>query len=282
MGFDSKAFAAAVLDSAVKRYIKIVQEGKTYTIQKDEAVQGVLPEEEQMAAESLFKLGDSIELKNDNHVTIAATLGLLSNYLNNRYAAKYFSRNTGYSCLGFVFSVVLVVFLGLLVGSMAPGIVVVFAVLLLVVNAVFFPAMKCVTIPGRRLLDKIEGLRMYLTTAEQDRLNTLNPPERTPQLFEKFLPYALALDVEQEWAEQFTEILAKAGEGGAAYSPAWYHGTTSWREARSAQADLPQRWEALLRERSPHPRLHPGRAPAAEAEARQAAVAADGRPLPGL
>ena len=235
MGFDSKAFAAAVLDMAVKRYVKIVQEKKEYRIEKDKADLSTLAPEEGKAIAALLGSSNSITLEQSNHSRIAQAIAVLNKDLSDHYRKQYFARNTGWGCLGFIASVGIVILMALLVGNMAPGIVVVFAVLLLIVNAVFFPLMRCVTIPGRRLLDKIEGLRMYLTTAEQDRLNTLNPPERTPQLFEKFLPYALALDVEQEWAEQFTEILAKAGEGGTAYSPAWYHGTTSWSEVGSGR-----------------------------------------------
>lgn len=234
MGFDSKAFAAAVLNMAVKRYVKIVQDENDYTIEKDKADPGVLAPEEQKGVDSLLGASDSITLKDTNHSRIASALAALNVELDNHYRKKYFSRNTGYGCLGFIASVGIVILMALLVGNMAPGIVVVFAVLLLIVNAVFFPVMRCVTIPGRRLLDKIEGLRMYLTIAEQDRLNTLNPPERTPELFEKFLPYALALDVEHRWAEQFTDILAKAEVDGHPYSPAWYSGA-SWNELGSGQ-----------------------------------------------
>ena len=60
-------------------------------------------------------------------------------------------------------------------------------------------------------MDKIEGFKLYLSVAEKDRLNLLNPPEKTPALFEKYLPFALALDVENAWSEQFAEVLAKAG-----------------------------------------------------------------------
>jgi uncharacterized membrane protein YgcG len=235
MGFDSKAFGAAVLNMAVKRYVRIVQKKHEYTIEKDKADPSVLAPEEQKGVDSLLGASDNITLKDTNHSRIASALAALNVELDNRYRKQYFSRNTGWGCLGFIASVGIVILMALLVGNMVPGIVVVFAVLLLIVNVVFFPLMRCVTIPGRRLLDKIEGLRMYLTTAEQDRLNTLNPPERTPQLFEKFLPYALALDVEQQWSEQFTEILAKAGEGGAAYSPSWYSGTSSWSDLGSGR-----------------------------------------------
>ncbi len=54
-------------------------------------------------------------------------------------------------------------------------------------------------------MDEMEGFREYLKVAEEERLNLENPPEKTPELFEKFLPYALALNVEQEWSEKFDE-----------------------------------------------------------------------------
>jgi uncharacterized membrane protein len=65
---------------------------------------------------------------------------------------------------------------------------------------------------------------MYLATAERDMLNAAHPPDKTPELFEKFLPYALALDVENDWAEKFTDVLAQAAMGEGGYSPTWYHG----------------------------------------------------------
>ena len=78
-------------------------------------------------------------------------------------------------------------------------------------------------------MDKIEGFKMYLSVAEKDRLNMMmSSPGKTPELFEKYLPYALALDVEQAWAEQFTGVLERASaETGRSYHPGWYAGT-SW------------------------------------------------------
>ena len=91
-------------------------------------------------------------------------------------------------------------------------------------NPLFYYLLKAPTQAGRRLMDQIEGFKLYLSVAEKERLNLLNPPEKTPELFEKYLPYALALEVEVQWTEQFAAFLAQAGEGGRAYSPSWYSG----------------------------------------------------------
>ncbi len=92
-------------------------------------------------------------------------------------------------------------------------------------NLLFYHLLKAPTFMGRKMMDRIEGFKMYLSVAEKDRLNLLNPPENTPELFEKFLPYALALDVEQLWAERFTEVLNAASAEGRQYHPAWYSGS---------------------------------------------------------
>ncbi len=79
-------------------------------------------------------------------------------------------------------------------------------------NVTFYHLIKAPTHLGRRLIDQIEGFRHYLSVAEEHRLNWSHPPEKTPELFERFLPYALALDCEQEWAQQFDEVLKTAGD----------------------------------------------------------------------
>ncbi len=69
---------------------------------------------------------------------------------------------------------------------------------------------------------------MYLGTAELDRLKLFNPPERTPEIFERYLPYALALDLENEWVAQFSTVLAGAAVAGAGvYQPAWLDGSVA-------------------------------------------------------
>jgi uncharacterized membrane protein len=98
-------------------------------------------------------------------------------------------------------------------------------VALAILNILFYQLLKAPTLAGRRVMDALEGFRLYLSVAEQDRLNLLNPPEKTPQLFESFLPYALALGVEQAWSEQFAEQIEKANRSNN-YHPGWYSGST--------------------------------------------------------
>lgn len=94
------------------------------------------------------------------------------------------------------------------------------------INLLFYHLLKAPTRLGAKIRAEIEGFRMYLATAERERLAILNPPEMTPALFEKFLPYALALDVDHEWSEQFAKTAARAGEAAqvSTYHPAWYAG----------------------------------------------------------
>ena len=112
---------------------------------------------------------------------------------------------------------------GMFVLSTTTSIAAVLALMtVLLVNFFFYHLLKAPTLQGRRIMDQLEGLKLYLTVAEKERLNLLNPPEKTPELFEKFLPWALALDVEQQWSEQFSDLLERAGREGS-YSPTWYH-----------------------------------------------------------
>jgi uncharacterized membrane protein YgcG len=99
------------------------------------------------------------------------------------------------------------------------------------INWAFWYLIKRPSVEGRRVMDQIEGFRMYLGTAEKAYLERLHPPEETPELFEKYLPYALALDVENQWAEKFADVLARSAKDSAdGYQPAWYCGS-DWNPA---------------------------------------------------
>ncbi len=96
------------------------------------------------------------------------------------------------------------------------------AVILTVIatNVIFYFLLWQYTEKGFKLVNEIKGFKWFLSVTEKDRMNFFNPPEKTPELFEKYLPYALALEVENEWAEQFADVFAK--EDMAGRNPLWY------------------------------------------------------------
>ena len=88
----------------------------------------------------------------------------------------------------------------------------------IVTNLVFYDLLKSPTRLGRKMMDRIKGFADYLAVAEKDRMNFHNPPDHTPERFERFLPYALALDVDHAWCRQFKSVLSNAVD----YRPSWY------------------------------------------------------------
>ena len=82
---------------------------------------------------------------------------------------------------------------------------------------IFRKVMGARTELGAKTAAELAGLRMYLGTAEKHWINQLMPPEQTPRHFEEMLPYAIALDVENQWCDKFHNMLKKYN-----YSPEWY------------------------------------------------------------
>jgi hypothetical protein len=88
--------------------------------------------------------------------------------------------------------------------------VAVLVVAMAVLDIVYGRLMPSWTLRGRQAVDEAEGFALYLKVAEKQHMDWLHPPEKTPELLERYLPYALALDVQQEWAEQFREAVERS------------------------------------------------------------------------
>jgi uncharacterized membrane protein len=106
------------------------------------------------------------------------------------------------------------------------------AISIMVIEIVFAILMRAPTIQGRKLMDQIEGFKMYMETAEKNRLNYVDKgePPMSVTRFESILPFAIALAVEKPWSERFeADLMRNAVEGATAgsYSPGWYRGS-SW------------------------------------------------------
>ncbi len=97
-------------------------------------------------------------------------------------------------------------------------------------NGIFYYLLRAPTAAGRVVMDQIEGLELYIRTAESQRLNMAGAPDLDATHFEKILPYAVALNAEKPWSEAFEAAFARAHQGetvAAAYHPAW-HGGSRW------------------------------------------------------
>jgi Predicted membrane protein (DUF2207) len=299
MGYDNKAFASAVLDMAVKGFLKIEEDAGTYTLSRAKADRQVLTPEEKAAADKLFDGRTEIKLHNENHVAISAAMAALTAWLKTAEQKIYFVTNNRYMIPAVLLSVAMLVgvvssqgpqqmgvagfmclwlsiwsigvaallvnvfhlwesaYVGkhLKVGLVAAatfmtlfsipfvagevfGLVVlahatsVFVVAVFLwttaFHVLFHHLLKAPTSAGRSVLDKIQGFKMFLGAVEGDHMNRAMPPEQTPAVFEKYLPYALALDVEQAWAEKFSGVLGAAGQmpgsSSTIYSNSWYVG----------------------------------------------------------
>ncbi len=296
MKYDDSAFAAAVIDMAVKGFLSIREKDGKYTLAKTGGDSTRLGAEEKKIAGYLFQTGESIVLEPKNHARIAAAKNALKTTLTLSFEKTHFVTNRWAFVTGVAISaaaiaasflsmwkqpdlfflgvwltawsigVVLIsgmvvklwrqVFagarkLGTTVGSLGSALVMtVFAVpfwgaeivvlvilarsvpalvgliaVVVILNMAFYHLLKAPTMLGRRILDRIEGFKMFLGATEGDRLQRMVPADRTPELYEKYLPYALALNVEQAWTERFADVLSASMQtDGGGYRPGWYSG----------------------------------------------------------
>ncbi len=179
--------------------------------------------------ESLFPAGaGTIELVKKNATRLMSAHQAHAKALSKRLHGSHFNRNVG--------SIVAAVVIGVVTAAVAfavsggggvPLIIGVVALMALAVIA-FALLVEAPTIEGRKLLDEIAGLKLYLGVAERDELAGIQGPGGPPPLdaerYEALLPYAVALDVEEAWTKKFTAAVGAAAAAEATARMVWYHG----------------------------------------------------------
>lgn len=250
MSYDTNCFAAGVLSLAVKGYLRIEQEkgllgfGETFTLVREAVPAGggkPLSDDERELLAAIFAAGGTLVLKKENHSTVSGANSAHYASLKQQYKSSFFKINGGWHFLGVVLSLLLVAISMIWPGeaefwpkwyfTTLPGWVTLIAVAAgLISNGVFGWLLKAPTVAGREAMDHIEGFKMYLDVAEGEDLKriTAPPPRMTPQLYEAYLPAALALGVEQHWAQKFARVLDIEAPN---YSPAWYVGSGAFNAA---------------------------------------------------
>lgn len=301
MGFDNKAFTAALIQLAVKGLIEIEEHKGQFTLMRTDEDPSVLSEDEKIVFDTLFtSRRDEIVLSRSNQTTLRSAITKLQSNLKEHYLNTHFVTNSRYLVMGVVLSLVVLVlifatqqdadpvifFLGfwvslwtiacvaivvqvknswkaarknkvsilsalflsffaipflaaevIVLGILGyyMGVAAIIAIIMIIIlNVLFFQWMKAPTELGRRLMDKIEGFSMFLSVAERERIRLTGSPDQNIGLYERYLPYAMALDVENAWNKQFSSQIEKASvaeSSGRGYRPSWYHSNRSFSAA---------------------------------------------------
>lgn len=99
------------------------------------------------------------------------------------------------------------------------------ALLMGVTITTFAKLMFAPTPEGQEVMDEIAGFRLYLSVAEAERMNMAGRPDFTLELFERFLPYAIALGVEKPWSKALESYLDTLEPSQRNYNPGFYRGS---------------------------------------------------------
>ena len=102
-----------------------------------------------------------------------------------------------------------------------PGVAICLLAVPVGVTVLFHRLLRRPTDKGAEAFRAIAGLKLFLSTAVADELKLTGAPDMTPDVFERFLPYAIALDCEDAWSKRFEAKVAQS------YRPDWYTGASS-------------------------------------------------------
>jgi len=79
-----------------------------------------------------------------------------------------------------------------------------------VLNSIFFVIMRAPTSRGLMVLQQLAGFREFLVRVEQDPLDRVNTPEQRAELMNRFLPYAIAMNVREGWGDKMASAFSDA------------------------------------------------------------------------
>ncbi|MFA5383463.1 MAG: DUF2207 domain-containing protein [Eubacteriales bacterium] len=217
---DPRDITSAIVGLAVKGYIKIEEikkdgliiDATDFSLTKiKESGEELSPFEKLLMDRIFIGMPDILvsDLRNKFYTNLDA---LRDSLYDGLVSKKYFLQNpqsvrSFYLIAGFIAGL-LIVFTGFFFRILPTGI---FAgILTCLCVLAFMKAMPAKTRAGALAHNEVLGFQEFLNRAEKDRLEKLGDK----QLFSKFLPYAIALDVTKNWARAF--------EGVYQEKPDWY------------------------------------------------------------
>ncbi|UCH75867.1 MAG: DUF2207 domain-containing protein [Rhodospirillales bacterium] len=216
MGFDGKVMAAEMLNLAVNGYLRIERDpAGRYTLRRTGSSSGALTASQRRLLASLFRARPWVRLSGEDAAHLRVAMETFRDALEDELEGPVYATNVWAVGIGIAVSG------GAIIAAMerlphampaeldlwlAGGALIAVAA----VNVLFFRLMKAPTELGREILDAIGGFRRFLATAEHERMKMADAPRMTSHLFARFLPYALAMDIELDWSERFADSLKRA------------------------------------------------------------------------
>ncbi len=229
----------SILNLAVKGYIKIEEDvekyifglfkTKRFIIHKVKEDSGMINNEESVLLSKLFSETSTLILegKYDKKVE-SAVIAFKASLKKQHHRLIYEGFNLKFWLVP-ILAMIAYVFLFIFLASKyfeGDNDVLVF-LSFIVVNIVFFLIYQYLirkpAVEKLRLKSIIEGFKMYMSAAEEKQIAHFNPPDLTPDIFEKLLPYALVLGAEDIWGEKFQNLIDKSMID-KNYQPIWYTG----------------------------------------------------------
>ncbi len=221
---NNKHITAEIIQMAIDGHIKIVQEEKKqYVLEKQSLDDEMLKDYSNSLLLGLFKNGNSINTKkipSDFYLTVRSVEGRLNSEV---YDSKVFSKTrknlkTNLVLFGFLGFILSLMSIGPLSQYAATGWSYGFAISSLLAT-IFSSRVDVRGKKGNEIYYELEGLKLYINTAEKHRIEFHNDPEKYKGIFEQLLPYAIIFGLERKWANEFKDIYKEP--------PSWYEGDIS-------------------------------------------------------
>ncbi len=240
---DMRDITASIVDLAVRGYLTIEEQttdhllGLTHSkdyifhLKKPQADWASLKPHEQDLLGGLFtngQAGDTVALAELHNRFYRSIAGIRNEIFGSLVTHGYYVRRPDSVRATYVGVAIVVGFLVFAAGSffarnygMAPGPFILAAILTAAVIFAFAWFMPARTQSGAEALEKILGFEDFLNHVEADRFNRMI---KTPEMFEKFLPFAMALGVEKNWSKAFQNIYTQPPQWyqGGSYGPGFY------------------------------------------------------------
>ncbi|MEO7368056.1 MAG: DUF2207 domain-containing protein, partial [Gemmatimonadaceae bacterium] len=233
MGYDMRCFTGDVLALAVAGRMKINKEdhflGDEWSLQRlnGPASAQLSPGQKTLLA-GLFPGGTiSLVLKNTNAAIVSTARDLHRKVLQNEFQPEFFNLNGGKVGIAVLLAVVTGVIAFATSGGFGIPFIIAVMVLALISLIIFGRLVRAPTPEGRKLLDEIEGLKLYMKVAEKQELASMRGPDEPlldAKRYEAMLPFAVALGVEDAWTKKFTAAAGAAAAAAAANNMGWYTG----------------------------------------------------------